>query len=55
MERGEFTYIDLFAGIGGFHLAADALGGKCLFASEIDEEAKKAYSANYGLVPRGDK
>ena len=54
MERGEFTYIDLFAGIGGFHLAASALGGKCLFASEIDEEAKKAYTANYGLVPCGD-
>lgn len=50
----EFTYIDLFAGIGGFHLAADALGGKCLFASEIDAEAKKAYHANYGIMPNGD-
>lgn len=50
----KFTYIDLFAGIGGFHLAADALGGKCLFASEIDTEAKKAYHANYGLMPQGD-
>lgn len=50
----EFTYIDLFAGIGGFHLAADALGGKCLFASEIDAEAKKAYYANYGIMPNGD-
>ncbi len=50
----EFTYIDLFAGIGGFHLAADALGGKCLFASEIDAEAKKAYYANYGIMPSGD-
>jgi DNA (cytosine-5)-methyltransferase 1 len=49
-----FTYIDLFAGIGGFHQAADALGGKCIFASEIDSEAKKAYEANYGLVPNGD-
>ncbi|MBR3570250.1 MAG: DNA (cytosine-5-)-methyltransferase [Oscillibacter sp.] len=49
-----FTYIDLFAGIGGFRQAADALGGKCLFASEIDEAAKKAYAANYGLMPQGD-
>lgn len=49
-----FTYIDLFAGIGGFHVAADSLGGQCLFASEIDAEAKKAYQANYGLLPKGD-
>jgi DNA (cytosine-5)-methyltransferase 1 len=50
----KFTYIDLFAGIGGFHQAADALGGKCVFASEIDEEAKRAYAANYSMVPQGD-
>ena len=50
----KFTYIDLFAGIGGFHQAADALGGKCIFASEIDTEAKQAYTANYGLMPAGD-
>lgn len=49
-----FTYIDLFAGIGGFHQAADSLGGKCIFASEIDSEAKKAYTANYRLKPHGD-
>ncbi|MDR2104875.1 MAG: DNA (cytosine-5-)-methyltransferase, partial [Deferribacteraceae bacterium] len=49
-----FTYIDLFAGIGGFHLAADLLGGVCLFASEIDIEAKRAYAANYNLIPHGD-
>jgi len=49
-----FTYIDLFAGIGGFHQAASALGGKCVFASEIDPEAKRAYAANYGLMPDGD-
>lgn len=50
----EFTYIDLFAGIGGFHQAADALGGKCVFASEIDTEAKRAYTENYKLTPHGD-
>lgn len=50
----KFTYIDLFAGIGGFHLAADSLGGRCVFASEIDSEARKAYTANYKLIPSGD-
>lgn len=50
----EFSYIDLFAGIGGFHLAAESLGGKCVFASEIDSEAQKAYEANYNLKPQGD-
>lgn len=54
LEQRSFTYIDLFAGIGGFHQAGDSLGGKCIFASEIDSEAKKAYAANYGLEPQGD-
>ncbi|MDR0571063.1 MAG: DNA (cytosine-5-)-methyltransferase [Clostridiales Family XIII bacterium] len=53
-SRRVFTYIDLFAGIGGFHQAGDALGGRCVFASEIDAEARRAYAANYGLEPRGD-
>jgi DNA (cytosine-5)-methyltransferase 1 len=50
----KFTYIDLFAGIGGFHQAADVLGGECVFASEIDVEAKRAYEANYKILPHGD-
>jgi len=49
-----FSYIDLFAGIGGFHQAASAMGGKCVFASEIDVEAKRAYEANYKIKPHGD-
>ncbi|MDR1067009.1 MAG: DNA (cytosine-5-)-methyltransferase [Clostridiales bacterium] len=49
-----FTYADLFAGIGGFHLAADSLGGECVFASEIDAEAQRAYAANFELTPHGD-
>ena len=49
-----FTYIDLFAGIGGFHQAATAFGGSCVFASEIDPYAQQAYVANYNLQPHGD-
>ncbi|MDR2166250.1 MAG: DNA (cytosine-5-)-methyltransferase [Clostridiales bacterium] len=49
-----FTYIDLFAGIGGFHQAASSLGGLCVFASEIDTEAQRAYEANYAIKPHGD-
>jgi DNA (cytosine-5)-methyltransferase 1 len=55
MRGGDkFTYIDLFSGIGGFHQAASTFGGKCVFASEIDTEAKRAYEANYKLTPHGD-
>jgi DNA (cytosine-5)-methyltransferase 1 len=43
----EFEFIDLFAGIGGFHLAASDLGGECVFASEIDAQARKTYEANF--------
>lgn len=49
-----FTFIDLFAGIGGFRLAMQKLGGKCVFSSEWDDAAKQTYFANYGEVPFGD-
>lgn len=49
-----FKFVDLFAGIGGFHSAAASLGGDCVFASEIDLEAQKAYIENYGIIPFGD-
>jgi DNA (cytosine-5)-methyltransferase 1 len=49
-----FKFIDLFAGIGGFRLAMQSLGGKCVFTSEWDKEAKKTYRANFGEVPFGD-
>ncbi len=53
-QRPDFTFIDLFAGIGGFRLAMQNLGGKCLFSSEWDEKAKKTYEANFGEIPFGD-
>lgn len=53
-ENPKFKFIDLFAGIGGFRIAMQSLGGKCIFTSEWDEQAKKTYSANFGEVPFGD-
>lgn len=49
-----FNYIDLFAGIGGFHQAMDNLGGKCVLASEIDESAIRTYMKNYGIDSNHD-
>ena len=49
-----FKFIDLFAGIGGFRMAMQNLGGKCVFTSEWDVNAKKTYRANYGETPFGD-
>lgn len=53
-ENPKFTFIDLFAGIGGFRMALQNLGGKCIFTSEWDKYAKQTYEANYGDVPFGD-
>jgi len=50
----KFEFIDLFAGIGGFRLALQHLGGKCVFTSEWDKEAKRTYRANFGKTPFGD-
>jgi DNA (cytosine-5)-methyltransferase 1 len=49
-----YRYIDLFCGIGGFHLALSSFGADCVFASDIKQEAKKVYANNFGLVPQGD-
>lgn len=50
----KYTFIDLFCGIGGFHSALSSLGGRCVFASDIDKFAKAVYEDNYGLKPHDD-
>ncbi len=54
MKKPDFRFIDLFSGIGGFHLALSNLGGKCVFACDIYEPANDTYELNYGMVPEGD-
>ncbi len=49
-----YTFIDLFAGIGGFRIALQELGGECVFSSEWDLQAQETYTLNYGEIPYGD-
>ncbi len=53
-EHPRFTFIDLFAGIGGFRIALQNLGGKCVYSSEFDAKAQESYLVNYGEMPFGD-
>lgn len=53
-EHPTFTFIDLFAGMGGFRLAMQAQGGKCVFSSEWNTFSQKTYFANFGDMPFGD-
>lgn len=53
-KNPKFTFIDLFAGIGGIRLAYQNLGGKCVFSSEWNNPARVTYDANFGEVPFGD-
>ena len=53
-EKPKFTFIDLFAGMGGFRLAMQSQGGKCIFSSEWNQYAQKTYMANFGDMPFGD-
>ena len=53
-KNSKFTFIDLFAGIGGMRIAFQNLGGKCIFSSEIDKYAQKTYELNFGDKPYGD-
>ena len=50
----QFTFIDLFAGLGGIRLGFENVGCKCVFSSECDKDAQKSYEANFGEIPRGD-
>lgn len=49
-----YKFIDLFCGIGGFHLALESFGAECVFASDINPEACKVYKDNFGIEPLGD-
>lgn len=54
MNWNDFSFIDLFAGIGGIRLGFESVGGHCVFSSEFDESACKTYEANFGEHPSGD-
>lgn len=53
-SENNLKFIDLFAGIGGFRLAGEALGMECVFSSEIDKFATEVYKTNFGEYPNGD-
>jgi DNA (cytosine-5)-methyltransferase 1 len=54
MKPSTFRFVDLFAGLGGFHLALQTLGGTCVFAAEWQEHLRDLYEVNFGLRPEGD-
>ena len=53
-SKGKFTFIDLFAGIGGTRMGFERVGGECVFTSEWDSSCQKTYQANFNEVPHGD-
>lgn len=53
-QKPKFTFIDLFAGIGGIRIPFGELDGKCVFSSEWDKAAQTTYTSNFGEIPFGD-
>jgi len=53
-RKPKFKFIDIFAGIGGFRLGLQALGGKCVFSCEKDARARRTYFENFGEIPFND-
>ena len=51
---GAYTFIDLFAGIGGMRLAFDSVGGRCVYSNEWNKYSQQTYYANFGELPEGD-
>jgi len=54
MARSGFSFIDLFAGIGGIRMAFEKAGGHCVFSSEWNKYSQQTYEANFGEIPEGD-
>lgn len=54
MKTTPFRFIDLFAGLGGFHLALQRMGGSCVFAAEWKQNLRDLYKVNHGIYPEGD-
>lgn len=53
-KLANYKFIDLFCGIGGFHIALESFGAECVFASDIDEQAKRVYENNFKINVAGD-
>ena len=53
-KKTDFTFIDLFAGIGGIRLGFESIGGECIFSSEWDKYCQKTYQENFKEIPHGD-
>jgi DNA (cytosine-5)-methyltransferase 1 len=54
LKSGDFTFIDLFAGIGGMRIAFETAGGRCVYSNEWNKYCQRTYFSNFGEVPDGD-